>query len=85
LPEFLFDKIVKQVDFSQYITDDVLDVTKFTEAISIELKDWENLKKSDSVNGNTFTSKEVDDVVKLNQENMDRANCLLRLVGQEVK
>lgn len=40
IPERLYAKVKKQIDYGKFVKDDKLDVTAFSAAIDTELKDW---------------------------------------------
>jgi hypothetical protein len=42
IPATLHDKVKRQIDYTAFVKDDVLDVAAFTKAIEDEIKDWED-------------------------------------------
>jgi hypothetical protein len=41
IPDYLHAKVIRQIDYAQFVAEGVLDVAKFTEAVTNEIKDWE--------------------------------------------
>jgi len=87
IPENLHPKVMKHVQYSKYVTEDMLDVTKFMEAIREEIKDWEERGAVQTVLGITSQQREVEDVkaTALKEENEKHAGRLLKLAGQVSK
>jgi len=89
VPDHLYDKVMRQVSYSQFVKDGVLDKDKFVEAIEAEIKDWIDKGVTSSILGSGFGQREVDEEVKLKEADTktvkDTTENLLRLAGQEVK
>ena len=89
VPDHLYDKVMRQVSYSQFVKDGVLDKDKFVEAIEAEIKDWIDKGVTSSILGSGFGQREVDEEVKLKEADTktvkDTTENLLRLAGQETK
>lgn len=84
IPERMFGKVKKNVDYSKFVKDEVLDKDAFKAAITEELKDWAevfNVKKEDSVQGTGFAKKGIDDKTAQNEDDKKRADSLFALAG----
>ena len=89
VPEHLYDKVMRQVSYSQFVKDGVLDRDKFVEAIEEEIKDWVDKGVTSSILGSGFGQRTVDEEEQLAETQVksdkDVSNTLLKLAGQEVK
>lgn len=87
VPDHLYDKVKKQVSYSQFVKDGILDEDKFVEAIEVEIKDWIDKGITSTVLGSGFGQREVDEEVKLKEADTkvveDTTKTLLRLAGQK--
>lgn len=84
VPERMFGKVKKNVDYSKFVNDDKLDVSAFSLAIDEELKDWsEFLKiKEPNIQGTGFSQKEISvDSSTISKENQTIADELFALSG----
>ena len=85
IPEHLFEKVQSQVSYSRFVKDQVFDHDKFTEAVSAEIKDWEDKGIKTSVLGSGFTAKEGEESeseTKLEKADGKAADELLGLAGE---
>jgi hypothetical protein len=60
IPSHLYDKVSGYVQYAKFVKDDSFDRPAFTEAIDLEIKDWEDKGVVDTVIGTGFSKKEVD-------------------------
>jgi hypothetical protein len=68
IPEHVWEKVSQHVSHTKFVSDGVLDVEKFSEAIDAEIKDWEGKGVTSSVLGAGFTHKQPEDENKQTQE-----------------
>ena len=68
IPEHVWDKVSQHVSHVKFVSDGVIDVEKFSEAIDAEIKDWEGKGVTSSVLGAGFTHKQPEDENKNAQE-----------------
>jgi hypothetical protein len=68
IPEHVWDKVRQHVSHTKFVSDGVLDVEKFTEAIDAEIKDWEGKGVTSSVLGTGFSEKQPEDEDKQTQD-----------------
>ena len=61
IPEHVWDKVSQHVPHVKFVSDGVIDVEKFSEAIDAEIKDWEGKGVTSSVLGAGFTHKQPED------------------------
>jgi signal peptide peptidase SppA len=61
IPERLHVKVQKQVSYTKFVKDGILDQASFTEAVKAEVEDWEARGATDTVMGVGFSSKDVVD------------------------
>jgi len=93
IPERLHVKVRKQVSYTKFVQDGILDQAGFTEAVKAEVEDWESRGATDTVMGTGFSSKDVIDnetkaEQKAAQEDDELADALFaKTVGnrEEVK
>jgi hypothetical protein len=68
IPEHVWDKVSQHVSHIKFVSEGVLDVEKFSEAIDGEIKDWEGKGVTSSVLGTGFSQKEPEGENKQAQE-----------------
>ena len=68
IPEHVWEKVSQHVAHAKFVSDGVIDVEKFSEAIDAEIKDWEGKGVTSSVLGAGFTHKQPENENKLAQE-----------------
>jgi hypothetical protein len=90
VPQHLFAKVKKHVSYKDFIKDEVFDETAFTQAVTDEVKDWEESGVTSSVIGGSFgkPKDELPNETELskqrNQENEKTAEKLLALAGVKI-
>lgn len=90
IPEYLHAKVIRQIDYVQFVADGILDVAKFTEAVANEIKDWEGSGAftQPRVQGSGTTLRVVtppDRTVELAKQDDESVDELLAMVGQKSK
>ena len=82
IPEHLHDKVRPHVSYTKHLTDGVLDVEKFSEAIDTEIQSWVDKGVSTSVMGSGFSKDSVpaDTATELSKESDDLTDSLLSFV-----
>jgi len=85
IPESMYDKVRPYVSHSKFTEEGILDVEKFTEAVSAEIKDWESKGVTSKVLGSGFTDKSVDETeLAKTQKSIDNdVNQLRGHVGEK--
>ena len=86
IPERMFSKVKKNVDYSKFVKDEVLDKDAFSTAIMDELKDWTefiNVKSEPRVQGTGFSKMDIDNKTALTEENKKIADDLFSLAGMK--
>lgn len=68
IPEHVWDKVRPHVSHTKFVSEGVLDVEKFVEAVDAEIKDWEGKGVTSTVLGEGFTQKEPEGENKQAQE-----------------
>jgi len=84
IPERMFGKVKKNVDYSKFVKEEVLDKIAFSAAITEELKDWTDFvtsKSESSIQGTGFSQKDIDNKTVLIEENKKIADDLFALTG----
>jgi len=81
IPEHVWEKVSQHVSHTKFVSDGVIDVEKFAEAIDAEIKDWEGKGVTSTVLGAGFSSKEPEDENKNAQEAENVQTDVNRLVG----
>lgn len=84
IPERMFGKVKKNVDYSKFVKDEILDKDAFSAAINDELKDWSEFMSSKSespVQGTGFSKRDIDTKPVLAEENKKIADDLFALAG----
>ncbi len=83
IPERMFSKVKKNVDYNAFVKDGVLDKAAFADAIDAELKDWEDFKSSsdNQVQGFGFSAKDVEKQTALDAENAKLADAMFAMTG----
>lgn len=87
IPEHVWDKVSQHVSHTKFVSDGVIDVEGFSEAIDAEITDWEGKGVTSSVLGAGFSHKQPEDENKQAQEaesvktDVDR---LVKLAGGKV-
>ena len=83
IPERMFSKVKKNVDYNAFVKDGVLDKAAFAAAIDTELKDWEDFKSSsdNQVQGFGFSAKDVEKQTALDAENAKLADAMFAMTG----
>jgi hypothetical protein len=84
IPERMFGKVKKNVDYSKFVKDEILDKDAFSIAINEELKDWSEFMSSKSespVQGTGFSKRDIDTKPVLAEENKKIADDLFALAG----
>lgn len=91
VPDRFHEKVKNMVRFNKFVENETnkLDVEKFKEALSAEIKDWEERGATTDVMGlGTNQREDGDDSqndTKLKEENTNHANSLLKAAGQKVE
>jgi hypothetical protein len=91
VPDRFHEKVKNMVRFNKFVDEkgNKLDVEKFKEALSAEIKDWEERGATTDVMGLGTNQRNEDgdspNDTKLKEENKDNVNALLKAAGQEVK
>ena len=80
IPEHVWDKVSQHVSHTKHVSDGVIDVEKFSEAIDAEIKDWEGKGVTSSVLGAGFTHKQPEDENKQALEAENTKKDIDRLV-----
>ena len=85
IAESMYVKVRPYVSHSKFTEEGILDVEKFTEAVSAEIKDWESKGVTSKVLGAGFTDKSVDETeLAETQKSVDNdVNKLRSKVGEE--
>jgi len=85
IPESMYDKVRPYVSHSKFTEEGILNVEKFEEAVSAEIKDWENKGVTSKVLGSGFTEKSVDETkLAETQKSVDNdVNKLRSKVGEK--
>lgn len=84
IPERMFGKVKKNVDYSKFVKDEVLDKSAFSAAITEELKDWTDFvtaKSESSIQGTGFSKRDIETKTVLDEENKKIADDLFALTG----
>jgi len=84
IPERMFGKVKKNVDYSKFVKDEVLDKNTFSAAIVEELKDWTDFlttKSESAVQGTGFSQRDIESKTVLDIENKKIADDLFALTG----
>jgi hypothetical protein len=84
IPERMFGKVKKNVDYSKFVKEEILDKVAFSAAITEELKDWTDFvtaKSESSVQGTGFSQRDIENKTVLDQENKKIADDLFALTG----
>jgi hypothetical protein len=81
IPEHVWDKVSQHVSHAKFVSDGVIDVEKFSEAIDAEIKDWEGKGVTSSVLGTGFSTKQPEDENKHAQEAESVQTDVNRLVS----
>jgi hypothetical protein len=84
IPERMFGKVKKNVDYSKFVQDEVLDKSAFSAAITEELKDWTDFvtaKSESSIQGTGFSKRDIETKTVLDEENKKIADDLFALTG----
>jgi len=85
IPESMYVKVRPYVSHSKFTEEGILDVEKFEEAVSAEIKDWESKGVTSKVLGSGFTEKEVDKTTLAETQKSidDDVNMLRQKVGEK--
>lgn len=87
IPERLYAKVSRHVDFNKFVKDDKLDREEFEKAIDNEIQDWESRGATSSVLGQGTSERTFEGDNKeeneLKEENKDLAKTLLERAGQK--
>ena len=81
IPEHVWEKVSQHVSHTKFVSDGVLDVEKFSEAIDAEIKDWDGKGVTSSFLGAGFTQKQPEDENKQAQEAENTKKDVDRLVA----
>jgi hypothetical protein len=81
IPDHVWDKVRQHVSHAKFVSDGVMDVEKFSEAIDAEIKDWEGKGVTSSVLGTGFSTKQPEDENKHAQEAESVKTDVNRLVS----
>jgi hypothetical protein len=83
IPERMFPKVMKNVDYNEFVKDSILDKIAFSTAIDTELKDWEDFKTSQElkIKGTGFSQKDVEKATATDTENEKLADTMFALAG----
>lgn len=91
IPEHLYSKVMRHVSYTEFVDDNGnIKVKEFKDAITEEIKSWEESGVKSSVIGTSFGKKESDSgdveekAKQLDQETTDQAKAMLKIVGQNV-
>jgi hypothetical protein len=60
IPVHLHEKVGSMIKYSKFVKDEKFDETGFAEAITVEIKDWEDKGVTETAIGTGFSEKEVD-------------------------